>query len=69
MQQGQQDWITKRVDGAQRLHPVADGIVSTIKNRLAGTMSERVLSARELTDLAMILVDVITTPQSETTNK
>jgi hypothetical protein len=49
-------WIAKRVDEALPTCPATDGVVSAIKQHLAGTMRERALSSAELVKLSKALI-------------
>jgi len=69
MEQGEKDWISKRVEEAQRSHPASDDVALMVKKCLAGTMREHALRVRELTDLARILIDTTTAPPCEEVDK
>lgn len=69
MKQEEEDWASKRVDEALQVHPGANNIASTIKERLVGTMCESVLRPVELAELAKILIDIVTAPPGEEAGK
>lgn len=63
------DWISKRVEEAQKKHAsVTDATVTRIKQLLRGQLSERHLRSPELTTIAKTLIvdmSILNPPKSE----
>jgi hypothetical protein len=56
------DWISKRVEEAQRAHPsVTDAAATRMKQLLRGQLSERQLRSIELTSTAKTLISDMST--------
>lgn len=56
MSSSQDDWITRRVDDANKNYPAEKAVVKTIKEQLEGSIRDRPLRPAELTTLADVLI-------------
>lgn len=56
MEVDEENWVSSKIANAADAFPVDLYIVSTLKEKLSGVMSERLLRASEVTELADELV-------------
>ena len=59
------DWINARIEVSLNASPVPDTVVSVVRERLHGTLSERALRGAEVAELAMTLLAAVNKPPAE----
>jgi hypothetical protein len=59
------DWINSRLEDALRASPVADTVVTVIREQLYGTLCERALRGGEAADLAKVLLAAVNKSETE----